>query len=64
MQMKKCVPGTCVIRKDSRPLKMGPICCSETSVKSYHYTLRDFPEEQHRSHRLRSGSLKSHEDDQ
>jgi hypothetical protein len=31
------------------PLKMGPICCPETSVKDYHLTLRYTPEE-HSSH--------------
>ena len=25
--------------------KMGPIGCPETSVRSYHYTLRNIPEE-------------------
>jgi hypothetical protein len=29
----------------SRPLKMGPIRCSETSVKDYHSTLRNALEE-------------------
>ena len=29
---------------NSRPLKMGPICCPETSVRNYHYTLRSRPE--------------------
>jgi hypothetical protein len=36
--------------KKSRPLKMGPIRCPETSVKDYHSTLRYTPEER-RSHR-------------
>jgi hypothetical protein len=29
----------------SLPLKMGPIGCPETSVRDYHYTLRNIPEE-------------------
>ena len=40
------------IQKESRiffldflPLKIGPICCSETSGRNYHYTLRNVPEE-------------------
>jgi hypothetical protein len=41
-----------------RDLEMGPICCTETSVRNYHYSLRNNPEE--RSPRLlRGGSLKS-----
>ena len=39
-------------------LLMGPICCPETSVRNYHYTLRNSPEERG-SHLLRGGSLKS-----
>ena len=39
-------------------LKMGPIDCPETSVMNYYYTLRNSSEE-HRSHILRGGSLKS-----
>jgi len=35
-----------------------PICCPETSVRNYHYTLRNSPEERG-SHLLRGGSLKS-----
>ena len=35
-----------------------PICCPETSVKNYHYMLRNSPEERS-SHLLRGGSLKS-----
>jgi hypothetical protein len=42
----------------TRPLKMGPICCPETSVKDYHSTLRYTPEGR-RSHQHRGGSLKS-----
>jgi hypothetical protein len=38
--------------------KNGPICCSETSVRNYHHSLRNDPEE--RSSQLcRGGSLKS-----
>ena len=39
-------------------LKIGPIGCSETSVRNYRYSLRNCPEERS-SHLLRSGSLKS-----
>jgi hypothetical protein len=42
----------------SWPLKMGPICCLETSVKDYHWTLRNIREER-RSHQHRGRSLKS-----
>jgi hypothetical protein len=45
--------------ENSRPLKIGPTGCPETSVKYYHYSLRNNPEK--RSFRLlRAGSLKSH----
>ena len=37
---------------------MGPIGCPETSVRNYHYALRNNPE-QCSSHLLRCGSLKS-----
>jgi hypothetical protein len=37
---------------------MGPMRCSETSVKDYHSTLRNIPEKRG-SHQHRSGSLKS-----
>jgi len=37
---------------------MGPISCSETSVKIYHYTLLNNPEER-RSHLQRNSRLKS-----
>jgi len=37
---------------------MGPIGCSETSVKNYRYSLRSSPEESG-SHLLRGGWLKS-----
>jgi hypothetical protein len=39
---------------------MGPIRCPETSVKDYHSTLRNAPEER-RSDQHRDGSLKSRE---
>ena len=31
--------------KDSLSLRMGPIECPETSVRNYHYSLRNNPEE-------------------
>jgi len=37
---------------------MGPIACTETSIRNYHYSLRNNPEE-HRFHLLRGGSLQS-----
>jgi len=37
---------------------MGPIGCPETSVRNYHYSLRNNPEE--RSYHVLGGSLKSH----
>ena len=40
------------------PSKMGPIGCPETSVRNYHYTLRNSPGER-RSHLLLGGSFKS-----
>jgi hypothetical protein len=30
---------------DPRPLKMGPTGCPETSVRNYHYSLRNSPQE-------------------
>ena len=42
----------------SWPLKMVPIGCPKTPVTNYHYSLRNDPEE-HNSHLLRCGSLKS-----
>jgi hypothetical protein len=42
----------------SRPLKMGPIGYPETSVQSYHSTLRNIPDER-RCRLHRGGSLKS-----
>ena len=42
----------------SRPLLMGPIVYSETSVRNHHYTLRNNPEELI-FHLLRGRSLKS-----
>jgi hypothetical protein len=49
----------CLFRLSSwtaRPLKMGPIGCSETSVGSYNSTLRKTPKER-RPHLHRDGSL-------
>jgi len=43
---------------DSWPLKLGPIGCSKTSVRNYHYSLRNNPEEPS-SYLLCSRSLKS-----
>jgi hypothetical protein len=43
---------------DTWPLKMGPIGCPTTSVKNYHYSLRNNPEERS-SQLLHDGSLKS-----
>jgi len=40
------------------PLMMGPIFCPETSVRNYHYSLLNNPEERS-SHLLCGGSLKS-----
>ena len=40
------------------PFKIGPIGCPETSVRNYHYTLRNSPGKR-RSHLLLGGSLKS-----
>jgi hypothetical protein len=37
------------VKKSSWTLKIGPIFCPETSVKGYHLTLRNMPEER-RSH--------------
>ena len=31
--------------KNGIPLRMGPICCPETSVRIFHYSLRNNPEE-------------------
>jgi len=39
-------------------LRMGPVCCSETSVRNYYYSLRNNPKERN-SQLLRGGSLKS-----
>jgi hypothetical protein len=47
-----------VSRSPRRLLKMGEIRCPETSVKGYHSTLRNTPEE-HSTHQNRRGSLKS-----
>jgi hypothetical protein len=45
-------------RWNLRSSRIGPIGCPETSVRNYHSTLRDIPEER-RSHLYRRGSLKS-----
>jgi hypothetical protein len=45
-------------RKGSRILNMEPTGSSETSVRNYHYSLRNSPQERS-SHLLRGGSLKS-----
>jgi hypothetical protein len=42
----------------TRPVKMGPILCPETSVNNYHATPRNIPEER-RSHQDGGRSLKS-----
>ena len=39
-------------------MKMGPIGCPETSLRNYHYAVRNSLEE-HSSRLLRRGSLKS-----
>jgi hypothetical protein len=44
--------------KNSWTLRMVPICCPETSVRNYFYSLRNNPEERS-SQLLRRGSLKS-----
>ena len=47
-------------RTTARPLKMGPVCCPETSLNNYQHTLRNNPEDRGpHLHRVRS--LKSHE---
>jgi hypothetical protein len=45
-----------LFRLDSWPLKMGPIGCPETSVRNYHYSLRNNSEERS-SHLLRGGGV-------
>ena len=47
------------IIQDSWPLKTGPICCPETSVRNHHHSLRNSPEERS-SNLLRGGKQKSH----
>jgi len=52
---------SCWVHFSSRiswPLKVGPICCPETSVRYYRYTLRNIQGER-RSHPIRGGSLES-----
>jgi len=44
--------------RQSRHLKMGPMVCPKTSVRNYHYSLRNSPEERS-SALLRGRSLKS-----
>jgi hypothetical protein len=46
------------IQSSSRPLKMGPIRCPETSLNDYHSTLRNIAVER-RSDQHHGGSLKS-----
>jgi hypothetical protein len=48
-------------RSHHDPWRWDPIGCIETSVRNYHYTLHNVPEE-HRSRLLRGGSLKSHKE--
>jgi len=43
--------------EDPSPLKMGQIGCPETSLRNYHYSLRNEPEEGS-CHQLLGGSLK------
>ena len=43
-----------------RHMKMGPVGCPETSVRSYSYSLRNVPEERG-SYLPRGGSVKSRE---
>ena len=52
------ITGRVVIILDSRTQRVGPIGCPETSVRNYHYLLRNNPEERS-SKLLRGGSLKS-----
>jgi hypothetical protein len=43
---------------ESRPVKMGPTGCPETSVNNYHTTPCNYPKD-HRLHQHRGGILKS-----
>jgi hypothetical protein len=43
---------------DSCAFKMGPIGCPETTLRNYHFSLRNNSEERN-SHLVRGGSLKS-----
>jgi hypothetical protein len=43
---------------ESRPVKMGPTRCPQTSVNNYHTTPCNYPKD-HRLHQHRGGSLKS-----
>ena len=40
-----CYSSSGVQKRILDPWKMGPICCPETSVRNYHYSLRNSPEE-------------------
>ena len=46
------------LQRTSWPLKTATICCPETSVRNYHYSLRNSLEERS-SHLLHGGSLNS-----
>ena len=52
------LPQVSVQRWISLPLKTGPIGCPETSVRNYHSTLRNIPEDRS-SQTLRGLNLKS-----
>ena len=43
------VSGKPIVTSSLCPFKMGPIGCPETSVRNYHYTLRNNPEERLKS---------------
>ena len=47
------------VPSSTRPLKMGPIGCPQISLRDYHYSLHNNPEERS-SFILCGGSLKSH----
>ena len=53
-----CAASSAISFWDYWPLKMGLIGCPETSVRKYHYSLRNNPEERS-SHLLRGWSLNS-----
>ena len=50
--------NSCTLFLDSRPLRMGPIGCPETSARNYHSMLRNNQEERI-SYLFRGGSLKT-----